>query len=103
MYTVLPLGQVANIRTVDAMRVILTAAFQREDKLELDAADLEDVDLTFVQLVEAARQHADREGKEIRLAAPANPALTGLLRRAGMIDAAASGDLDFWFHGDLPQ
>lgn len=103
MNTVVSFGQTATIGSVDALRADLLAAFQNEPDLVIDTTELVDVDLACVQLIEAARQHAHREGRALRLAAPANPALTHLLGRAGLIDGATPDDLDFWFHGERPQ
>jgi hypothetical protein len=103
LHTVMPLGQTATIGSVEALRVQMLATLHSEPELVIDASALIEVDLALVQLVEAARQHATRESKAVRLAAPANPALTHLLGRAGLIDGATQDDLDFWFHGERPQ
>ena len=56
-----------------------------------------------VPLVLAARAHLEHEGAQLRLAQPAGPALVALLDRAGFLGDPQPADIDFWFHGELPQ
>jgi hypothetical protein len=73
----------------------------------LDLSGVVDADLSFVQLVQAARAHvaggsgSGGDAGALRLAAPAQGAVAALLVRAGF--AADPADIDFWFHGALPQ
>ncbi|GHC82934.1 STAS domain-containing protein [Novosphingobium pokkalii] len=99
----LSLGPVANMQTITAAWSTLTEAMEAHAALVLDLSDLADVDLTMVQLVETARQHAVRDSRALRLSAPANPAVTALLRRAGFLTDPSPETLDFWFHGERPQ
>lgn len=88
------------IRSAAALREQLIGAFAEQDEILLDADAVAEVDLSFVQLLAAARTEP---GKAIRLARPANPAITALLSRAGFLTDPAPADIDFWFHGDLPR
>lgn len=97
------LGGAVTVQNAEAVRESIVAAFEGHDAIELDAGGVAGMDLSLLQLLEAARQHAAREGKTIRLTTPANPALAGLLDRAGFLTDATPDILDFWFHGDLPQ
>jgi hypothetical protein len=56
-----------------------------EGPLTLDLSQVAAPDLSLLQLVESARAQARVGG------------------RAGFTDAMTPDDLDFWFHGDLPQ
>ena len=80
----------------------LLAAVQTGGDIDMDIAALEDVDLSFIQLVLATRTHLEQEGARLGLVQPAGPALAALLDRAGFGDPRPA-DLDFWFHGELPQ
>lgn len=91
------LGEIAHLR--DAVLDALT----HHDDIELDNASLEDVDLSFVQLVLAARSEATRAGKSLRLSVPAIDSLAALLERGGLLTCVSDEDRAFWFHGDLPQ
>jgi len=100
---IIQLGETVTIQNVEAMRERIVAAFEDHADVALDASAVAGADLSLLQLVEAARQHAVREGKTIRLTAPANPVLAGLLERAGFLAAASPDTSAFWFHGDPPQ
>lgn len=91
------------VRTIEALRASILDSFAQDTAIELDASAVAEVDLSLVQLIEAARVHAAREGKTLRLTAPANDALLGLLRRAGALSEPTAEDIDFWCHGDLTQ
>lgn len=66
----------------------------------LDVTDLTAPDLSVLQLIESLRAETRLQDGTVRLAAPANDALTALLHRAGFADASMqAADHDFWFHG----
>ncbi|PTS76624.1 hypothetical protein DBR17_14470 [Sphingomonas sp. HMWF008] len=81
----------------------LVQTLDRHDSVTLNLDALNEVDLSFLQIVCAARDHAHRTDKVIRLARPATDVVKALLWRAGMLDAPAQDDLDFWFDGAAPQ
>lgn len=91
------------VRTVAAFRSDLRNACESHSSILLDIDSLEEADLSFVQVVYAARFQMDHAGGTLKLAGPAaagNP-LASLLKRAGFTSKPA--DIDFWFHGELPQ
>ena len=94
----LPLGKTATITGAAALRADIAAALSTGAAITLDAASLVDVDLSFVQLIEAARREAAARGVELTLAQPANDCLAAVLERTGVTTAAAA-DRSFWFHG----
>lgn len=55
-------------------------------------------DLSFLQLIAAARAHAKMTGGELSLAEAAGPKLRDVLGRAGFIEGAPAEDLKFWLH-----
>lgn len=91
------------VRNVGQFAGDLLTAVQSGDNIDIDMATLTEVDLSFVQLVLAARAHLEHEGAQLRLAQPAGPALVALLDRAGFLGDPQPADIDFWFHGELPQ
>ena len=93
---VVVLGESTKIREIEGIRSTLLEAFQLHEDLELDVSQVAEADLSFLQLVEAARKFAATEGKRFRLTAPATAPLADLLDRAGF----NSGAHDFWFKGD---
>lgn len=88
------------VRSVAEFGRHLTSTLVEHDEIVLDMDAVDEIDLSFVQLVQAARGDA---GKTVRLARPANEAVTALLRRAGFLTDPSDADVDFWFHGDLPR
>lgn len=81
----------------------LAAQLEQNDAIELDLAAVTEADVSFLQLVCAARHQAERDGKSLRLAHPVQDDLAALLERAGFLTDIVSADRTFWFHGDLPQ
>ncbi|MDA8233181.1 MAG: STAS domain-containing protein [Magnetospirillum sp.] len=66
-----------------------------------DCADLEEFDLTFVQLMIAARRSAERAGKRFRLVSPASGALLSMLMSLGVVPSGPSLAADgFWAAGE---
>lgn len=81
----------------------LLGAVQSGGDLDIDLSALAEVDLSFIQLLLAARAHLEQEGGRLGLAQPAGPALAALLDRAGFLGDPQPADIEFWFHGELPQ
>jgi hypothetical protein len=88
------------VRSVADFGRYLSSALAEHDEIVLDTDAVAELDLSFVQLVQAARVE---DGKTIRLARPANTAVAALLERAGFLTDPSDADVDFWFHGDLPR
>lgn len=84
----------ANVRNIDEIHARLLDAYRNSDGVVLDLSDLADVDLTFVQLIEAARRTAAADGKAIALAAPAMGVLLDTLERGGFL--RSKQDNAFW-------
>ena len=93
----------ANVQSVSALHQALATDIAGSTETVLDISGVEDADLSFLQLVEAARMEASSENKAFNLAQPANASLTALLERAGFVGRMSAADREFWFHGELPQ
>jgi hypothetical protein len=61
------------------------------------------VDISFIQMIEAARIHAGTAGKSIALAQPATGALLETLRRGGFLEGMSADDAKFWLHQGVNQ
>jgi hypothetical protein len=71
--------------------------------LVIDLAGVTAADLSFVQLIEAARISTARRGTSLRLACPADGALRETLWRGGFLDPAQPERTQFWIHtADAP-
>lgn len=61
------------------------------------------VDLSFLQIVEAARLQAIEQGKSLSLLEPASGELRRALDRSGLLTAATTADRSFWLHEETAQ
>lgn len=85
------------IRGIQSTRGLLIQALAGTDKLTLQFPDDAPVDLSFVQLVEAARSAAQRDGKSLSLAKPAGANIRRVLERGGFLTGAPDA-ARFWLH-----
>lgn len=92
-----------SLATIDRLAAALREAFGRGHAVSLDLTHVAAPDLALLQLVEAARRQASRDGVDVALAAPAGAALVRALERAGFTAGFDATDHDFWFHGDPPR
>ena len=81
----------------------ILAGFELSEDTELDLSEITEVDLAFIEIIYAAREQWSRAGRELRLRRPAGEPVVALLRRAGFLTEPTPQDIEFWFHGDLPQ
>lgn len=66
------------------------------DGLEIDLSAVTDIDLTFVQLLEAARRTATETGAPLRLSAPASGFVLETLQRGGFLSDPPDARSLFW-------
>jgi ABC-type transporter Mla MlaB component len=99
------LDGVATIRTIDALHGRLADALSRQDHLHIDVSGLTEVDMSFIQLVLAAHKSAERDGKRLSLAAPAEGALRDTLILGGFLgpDGQPGPGMDFWLNTETVQ
>jgi hypothetical protein len=62
----------------------------------IDVSELEDADLTFIQLIDAWRADFALTGRSFALGAHDNEAITSLLSRCGYLEGAEPSDVAFW-------
>jgi anti-anti-sigma regulatory factor len=93
---------VLGIRTIEAVRATLLAALAQSPLPRIDCTAADTVDLSFLQLLLAARRSARQAGLPLRLAAPADGALKHALLQAGLLPAEddASPVADRFWLGD---
>lgn len=85
------------VRNVAGLRQSILDAFDEDDAVSLDLVADQAVDLCGVQLIEAARRHAQAVGKTLSLAHPGE-VFRPVLEAAGFLTQASEDDLRFWFH-----
>lgn len=71
----------------------------RDEPVVVSFADVAEVDLTFAQLLEAARRTAAATGRSIRLERPAEGPVLQVLQRGGFLDPEDADRLNFWSGG----
>ncbi len=91
------------VRTVSAAHSRLCTAFAASPAVSLDLGDVTEADLSFVQLIEAARISAGLAGGRLVLSAPAAGSLHDVLTRGGFLDAEDHGRREFWLHAGADQ
>ena len=84
------------VREAEQASAKLREALAATDEILLDCGRIEEVDLTFIQLVLAARKSAERDGKSLALLTAAQGPLLKALDLAGVLP---SGPHQFWFEG----
>jgi len=77
----------------------LGAALRQDGALIIDLDDVTEIDLIFVQLIEAARRKAAEAGRDFTLHHPAQGAVLEVLNRGGFLDDATSDRAKFWLQG----
>jgi ABC-type transporter Mla MlaB component len=90
----LALHEARTLRTADDTHARLLEMSGRHAVLEIDCSAVDEADLSFIQLLLAARESARRSGRTVRLAHPVTGALREALQRGGFLEAAA--DQAFW-------
>jgi hypothetical protein len=93
--------QRVNIRNVNDVGAALAAHVESSTAIEIDLAGCDEIDLSLIQLIEAARKSADAGSKSINLTKPANDIVQATLKRAGFLDAFTADDAKFWLHKEV--
>jgi anti-anti-sigma regulatory factor len=88
-------GSITIAGMADAHQALL-AAMATDGSLTIDIGGVSEADLTFVQLIEAARRSAAKAGRSIALTAPATGPVHEVLRRGGFLDPADTDRINFW-------
>lgn len=90
---------------IGAIRAALIGAIDGGPAVEIDCAKAAEIDVSFIQLLLAARRAAAMRGKSLTFAAPASGALLQALERGGFLTSAddqSTGDREFW-SGETPS
>ncbi|WP_246138571.1 STAS domain-containing protein [Nitrospirillum bahiense] len=97
------------LRNAEETHAALVSAMKAHAVLEIDCGALDEVDLSFVQLLLAARKSARNAQRILKLAQPVSGALRDTLHRGGFLMTAElvagipapadqTTDSDFWLH-----
>ncbi|OJT96667.1 MAG: hypothetical protein BGN83_12395 [Rhizobium sp. 63-7] len=88
----------ANIRNIAETHTAVLASLLEAQAVEIDLSDCNDVDLSFLQMIESARVYAQSAGKTVKLSSPADGVVLETLKRAGFLDEITPEDARFWLH-----
>jgi hypothetical protein len=86
------------VRAITSAREEMLKFIDANESATIDLADDAQVDISFIQMIEAARIYAGTASKRIALSRPANGALLDTLRRSGFLEAMSAEDAKFWLH-----
>lgn len=92
---------VATIREAEHIKSLLLEALHEKQKIVVDCRAVDEVDLSFVQLVLSARKSAAAANKPLGVIPPPSGLMTDVLRSAGLLrsaDEAPADDQLFWFN-----
>ncbi len=92
-----------NISNIADAHGILLAALEQNNSITIEIDDLEEVDLTFVQLIESARRSAAEGERSIALRKAAQGAVLQVLQRGGFLDPEERDRTNFWLQGANQQ
>ena len=76
-------GGALNIREAPRLHAEILAAMASGEALVIDVSGVTEADVSFVQLLLAARRSADAQGKPLTLKGPVLEAVRAVLRRGG--------------------
>lgn len=94
MATEIRLDGLLTVASAEEIRDRLVEAVAQGRDVVVECTGAESCDLSFVQLLVAARKSAAAIGVELSLASPATGALLETLRRGGLLESAA--ERRFW-------
>jgi hypothetical protein len=95
------LPKVLSIRNASEVYLNIIDRFRGNNNITLSLPENAEADLSFLQLIEAARRQAKAEGKTFTLSAPASGPLLKVLERAGFTEAFDEEDKKFWLHKEV--
>ena len=93
---VIGLSGAVDIQTISQFHKQFCEAFSTTEVIVIDADALDEIDITTLQLIEAARRQAAKSAKQLSLKNPAAGDLRDALERGGFLSDDASRA--FWCH-----
>jgi hypothetical protein len=94
----LTLPSTLTIKNILAVQELVLDFLNKNTTAVLDIDEESQVDLSFVQLVTAARKQAGAKAGHVLLARPAAGGLYDVLKRGGFLDDMTRDAAHFWLH-----
>lgn len=101
--TVIQMQSTLCVRDMPQAFATLVSALDENDSITVAIPADAAVDLSLIQLLEAARLRGAELGKTLVLSTPAQGEVRRALERSGLLATANKGDLQFWLHGETAQ
>ncbi|MBB3658112.1 MFS superfamily sulfate permease-like transporter [Rhizobium sp. BK650] len=95
------LPEMLSIRNASEVYTKIIGRFRDNNTIIISLPENVEADLSFLQLIEAARRQAKAEGKTFTLSTPAGGSLLKVLERAGFVEAFDQEDQKFWLHKEV--
>jgi hypothetical protein len=92
------LSQNLTVRAITVVQQELLGFLSKNKSATIGFAEDSQVDLSFIQLMEAARIYAGTAGKSMTLARPAEGQMLDVLKRGGFLEGMTAEDSKFWLH-----
>jgi len=89
------------IKNILAIQELILDFLDKNQTAILDIEETAQVDLSFVQLVTAARKQAETKAGRVLLARPAAGDLYDVLKRGGFLDEMTPDAAQFWLHQEM--
>ncbi|EPY00938.1 STAS domain-containing protein, partial [Magnetospirillum fulvum] len=83
----------------EELRDSFLSALGQSRSVVIDVTEASEIDLSFIQLILAARTSVERRGGSLRLVSPADGVLASTLRAAGLTGGPFSPDSQLWIEG----
>lgn len=97
------LPSVLSIRDITDVAQQISNSLGSHERVVLDVPPKASIDLSFLQLMDAARKQAEVSGKTFTLARPIDDSVKTVLERAGFLPFDRAEDTRFWFHKENMQ
>lgn len=88
------LGVKASIEQVSSLYKEISEKLQREERLFISCKDVEQVDVSILQLLYAAKREADKLGKKLELSGPVSESMRKALVDSGFLPSYAEEPVD---------
>lgn len=92
------LPQNLTVRAITVAQQELLEFLKKNAAAKIEIPEDCQVDLSFIQLMEAARIYAGTTGKSIALTRPAEGPVLDVLKRGGFLEGMAAEDMKFWLN-----
>ena len=97
----LTLPATLTIKNILAVQELILDFLSKNTSTVLDIDEEAQIDLSFVQLVMAARKQAEMKAGHVLLARPATGDLYDVLKRGGFLDDMTPEAAYFWLHQEM--